>query len=373
MKQGLSLQDLAAELERQTATRKDYIAPQGAIVAEVAPEEQAHEGIVLTGVNGKPMPLRQFAHRQLGDVLGIPGRYYDRMREQAPGLLAANVNEWLKKEPAERRMVRALDGRVRAVLSPKYRPLDNFELATAILPKLLGLKVEVMSCALTETRMYIKVILPELSDELPEGCKWGSGHVQIAEYGGNKPGRVVSALTISNSEVGDGTLRVEPSVFLTWCTNLAVMKEASMRKYHVGRSTEATENWELFRDETRRLDDAAFFAKVADVTEQAFDPKHFRGAIEQIRGAGQDAIASKELPKVVEVAARTLALPPGTQGSILTYLAQGGDLTRWGLLNAITATANGLEDYEEATALEHAGGAMLGMTAAQWAPIANAA
>jgi hypothetical protein len=380
MKTQLSLTELAAELERQSATRKDYIAPQGAITAQVK-ETEVVDGeerilvkpdLVLAGFNGREMAITAHAHRQLGDVLGIPGRYYDRMRTEQPELLARNINTWLASEKDERRMIRTLDGEVRAVLSPKFRPLDNFELATAILPKLLGMKTQIVSSALTETRMYIKVILPDLCDELPAGNVWGSGHNRIAEYGSNEAGKVVAALTISNSEVGNGTLRVEPSVFTTWCTNLAVMKDAGMRKYHVGRSSEATENWEIFRDETRQADDRAFFLKVSDVVEKALEPKRFAEAVAQIRSAAADRIESTELPKVVEVAAKRLALPVGAQGSILTYLAQGGDLSRWGLASAITATANHREDYESATELEHAGGAVLAMTEREWAPISRA-
>lgn len=368
MKTQLSLTELAAELERQTTTRKDYIAPQGAVKAEVTEAK----GIVLAGFNGAEYALRDHAHRQLGDVLGIPGKYYDRMRSEEPELLARNINTWLASEKDERRMIRTLDGEVRAVLSPKYRPLDNFELATAILPKLIAMKTQIVSCALTETRMYIKVVLPELSDELPPGNVWGSGHNQIAEYNGNEAGKVVAALTISNSEVGNGTLRVEPSVVTTWCTNMAVIKDAGMRKHHIGRSSEASENWEIFRDATREADDRAFFLKVADVVEHALDEKRFAAAVAQIRGAAADRIESAELPKVVEVAVKRLALPVGAQGSILTYLAQGGDLSRWGLASAITATANHREDYESATELEHAGGEVLAMTEREWAPISRA-
>ena len=369
MKTQLSLQELAAQIERQSAERKDYVAPQGRVEAQVSEAGQ----VVLAGFNGDAYGVTAHAHSQLAQALSIPKAYYDRMNAAQPDLLARNINTWMKAEAPEKRMFRTLGGQVRAVLSPKYRPLDNFELATAILPKLLGMKVEVMSAALTETRMYIKVILPELSDALPAGMTWGSGHNRIAEYGGNEAGRLVAALTVRNSEVGDGALAVEPSVFTTWCTNLAVMKQAAMRKYHVGRGIDGGDTWEVMRDATREADDRAFFMKVADVVAAAFDPKVFAGAVEQIRNASQDKIESKELAKVVEVATRTLALPAGSQGSILTYLAQGGDFSRWGLSSAITATANGLEDYETATAFEHAGGELLAMPAAQFRAIATAA
>lgn len=368
MNKGQSLAQIASELERQMQQRKDYVAPQGAVEAKVL------EGsVVLDGFNGQALDIRKHAHSQLGDILGIPAKYYQRMQNEKPELLAHNINTWLKSEPDAKRMIRTLDGDVRAVLSPKYRPLDNFELATAVLPKLQALNVQVVSSALTETRMYIKAILPDLSDDLPPGNTWGNGHNAIASYHGNEPGKVVAAITISNSEVGAGTLRVEPSVFTTWCTNLAVLKAAAMRKYHVGRASEATDNWEVFRDATRAADDRAFFLKVADVTEAAFDRKIFAEAVARIRESAQDKIESKELPKVVEVAVRQLSLPLSSQGSILTFLAQGGDLSRWGLSSAITAVSAELPDYEASTALERAGGELLELPAKQWSDISKAA
>jgi len=291
----------------------------------------------------------------------------------SPQLLASNINTWLRADPENKRMIRTLDGQVRAVLTPKFRPLDNFELAQAVLPKLMGMGVQVMSAELTETRMYIKGILPSLSDELPAGATWGTGHTAVAEYRGNTPGKVVAAIVVSNSEVGAGTLRVEPSVFTTWCTNLAIIKAAAMKKYHVGRSFEADANWEVFRDATREADDRAFFLKVADVTEAAFNLDVFRAAVAQIRDAAAQPIVSKELPKVVEVAVKRLALPVSTQGSILTHLARGGDLSKWGLSSAITATANDYDDYEGATDLERAGGEVLAMARRDWDAIATAA
>jgi len=373
MNTGTSLANIASELERQREQRKDYIAPQGKVEAVVVDDPEGKPDIRLDGINGEPFAIRPHAHGQMADVLSIPTRYYKRMQAEQPELLARNINTWLSADPQHKRMIRTLDGEVRAVLSPKYRPLDNFELASAVLPKLQQLNVQVVSSALTETRMYIKCILPELSDELPKGQTWGNGHNAIAAYDGNEPGKIVAALTISNSEVGAGTLRVEPSVFTTWCTNLAVMKSAAMRKYHVGRGAEASDNWELFRDETRMADDRAFFLKVADVTEAAFDRKIFEAAVEKIRLSTLDRIESNDLPAVIETTAKELALPQSSQGSILTFLAQGGDMSRWGLSSAITAASAELADYESSTAFEHAGGELLEISHSKWRKISQAA
>ena len=365
MKTGKSLAELAAELQRQTETRKDYIAPQAVTEAVVV------DGVVkLAGFNGDAFEIRPHAHAQLSQALSIPKAYYDRMAAEEPALLAQNVNTWFQREPDAKRMIRTLDGSVRAVLSPKFRPLDNFDLAQAILPTLIERKIQIASCELTETRMYIKGILPELSDELPAGLSYGTGHHNIA----TDRGRVVAAIVISNSDVGAGSLRMEPSVFTTWCTNLAIMKQAAMRKYHVGRANAGDgDTWEVLHDDTRAADDRAFWLKVRDVTMAAFDEKIFRAAVERMRLAGQAPIKSDNLSAVVSKAVEVLALPAATSNGILSFLAKGGDITQWGLSSAITRVANDYADYEGATVLERAGGEVLELPAGSWRAISEAA
>ena len=113
------------------------------------------------------------------------------MREEQPVLLDRNVNTWLQSED-DRRMLRMLDGQVR-VLSYCYWWLDNYDLAESVLPILEQLpELRFESVELTYTRMYLKCVTPRLS------------------YG-TAPGDVVQAgVVISNSEVGQGTLSVQP-------------------------------------------------------------------------------------------------------------------------------------------------------------------
>jgi hypothetical protein len=372
MKTGRSLQQLAAELERQSTNRTDYIAPQGKIAARVLEGE-----VVLDGFNGKALDVTNHAHGQLATHLSIPKAYYDRMREERPGLLVENINTWLHKDAENERMIRTLDGRVRAVMSPRYRPLDNYELASAILPTLIDRGVQVMSAELTETRLYIKGILPELSDTLPTGMAWGEGHNNVLAprngrvFGGD--GKIVSAIVISNSEVGAGALRVEPSVFTTFCTNLAILKAAAMKKYHVGRANTADESMEVYTDATRKQDDKAFFMKVNDVVRATFNRAVWEEAVASIRQAAATPIESTDLLKVVERTVQVFALPKASTSDILTPLARGGDLSQWGLSSAITSAANEREDYEDATAFERAGGEVLALTGRDWKQISAAA
>ncbi len=388
MKTGRSLTEIAAELERRKETAKDYIAPQGKLKLVVQDQTRTIDEVYdasdagttkivkLDGLNGDPLVIRPHFHAQMADHLQIPKAYYDRMLAEDPALLTKNVNAWLAKGSDDRRMIRTLDYEARAFLSPKYRPLDNYDLASAVLPVLQARGVQVMSAELTETRMYIKGILPDLTEPLPEGLAWG-GHNSIVPLDAGRmvrrEGHLVAAIVISNSEVGAGTLRIEPSVFTTWCTNLAILAAAAMKKYHVGRTFEEQSNFEVYRDDTRKADDRAFWLKARDVLQAAFDEKVWKAAIEQVRGAASKPILNPDLSKVVEVAVKRLALPEGTQGNILTHLARGGDLSAWGLSSAITAVGGERDDYEDATSFERAGGKVLTLGAGEWKAISEAA
>jgi hypothetical protein len=163
MKTGKSLGQLAQEIERQTATRRDYVAPTSQLEMKV--QDVTGQPVALAIGDKDVVGINDLAHRQLGDQVEIPAKYYDRMRSTAPALLASNVNHWLQVNP-DKRMVRTLDGRVRAWLSDRYRPLENADLAEAVLPVLAEQKLELVSCEITEKRLYIKAVDPAVVREV---------------------------------------------------------------------------------------------------------------------------------------------------------------------------------------------------------------
>ena len=133
MKNGRSLLELVMELDRQRNAKKDYLLDTRNLVMDCGEKdaqitmsnEQTNTNIIL-GVS-------EIAHNQIGQALGIPSRYYDKMRAENPELLAQNVNSWFRKEP-KTRMIRTLDGNARAFLSERYRRIDNYEIAETVLP-----------------------------------------------------------------------------------------------------------------------------------------------------------------------------------------------------------------------------------------------
>jgi hypothetical protein len=191
-----------------------------------------------------------------------------------------------------------------------------------------------------------------------------------------KQGDVVQAgVVISNSEIGQGSLRVEALDFRLVCTN-GIIREAAIRKAHLGRGArglDAIEDArEYFRTETRAADDRAFFLKVQDATAALFDAVRFNKRLDQNREAGERTIDGPP-EKVVEVTARRFGLNDGERSSILTHLIRGRDMSSWGLANAITRAAQDVEGYDRATELESLGGTVIELAPSEWKVIATAA
>ena len=152
MKQGRSLPEVLTELQRQNAAKQYYI---GAAEAFHLDED----GRTFRIGDDHCFGTTQLFHRQVASALGIPVKYYDAMQKQKPGLLADNVNAWFSDKDNSY-MVRTLDygsGQVaRALLSDRYRRIDNLEIASAVLPLFAGQDgMEVMSCEVTENKLYL--------------------------------------------------------------------------------------------------------------------------------------------------------------------------------------------------------------------------
>ena len=361
MKTGKTLTELASEIERQQNTKKDLIAStKNVAMNEVADIEIGNGGTHTFNVNA-------LAHDQIGTHTGIPSKYYDKMLAEEPQLLATNVNKWFAKYPAPR-LIRTLDGRVRAFLSDSYRPLENADLAEAVLPILLDMKLDIMSCEITERRLYIKAVDERLKLDVPSGRKMGDGSHCFFDT-------CSPAIIISNSEVGFGQLSVDSGVFTKVCTNMAMIADGGMKRRHVGSRNALTDGEQvrhLLSDATKRATDKAIWMQVRDVVRGAFDEAKFKATTDKMAGLAQDKIEG-DVVKVVEFGSKQFGFTETEGKSVLKHLIEGGDLTRYGLFNAVTRTAQDLDSYDRATEFEAMGGKIIELPKNDWQRMAKAA
>lgn len=356
MKQQLTLNQMAAELTRQAQHKRDYVASTHAMRVDFTSTPQKR--LNIDGQVGESFVVADHAHRQLAQRLSIPWKFYGRMLDDHPDCLERDVNALFERE-AETRMVRTLDGTARAFLSNRFRRLDHFPLVETVLPILAeqDLDMEKSSFAITETKMFMKVIFPKVQ-----------GEVRLDDV-------VQSGVIITNSEVGGGTLRITPLVFRLVCINgmVAPASVDQFKRTHLGKELEVDGlAAQIYRDETIRKADEALWMEVEDLTRATTDPAIFGQLVDRMRDAAETPIEGNPV-EAVEVLGSTLRLTEEERGGVLEHLIRGGDLTKYGMLNAVTRFAQDVESYERSTELEELGGKVLDLTPGQWTSIAKAA
>ena len=130
MKAGLTITEMAQEIERQSTAKADYLVNPQALEMEALGGPPMLRVLDNSGVDQmEPLVIQETAHRQMGAHLGIPWKYYDKMLQEDPDLLAYNVNRWFQTREPTQRLLRTIDGRARAFLSNRYRRIDNFEMS----------------------------------------------------------------------------------------------------------------------------------------------------------------------------------------------------------------------------------------------------
>ncbi len=276
------------------------------------------------------------------------------MRAQQPELLAANVNTWLSRAPQkERRMIRTLGGDVRAFLSNAYQRIENEEIAEVVLPILADIPgVEIVSAEITERRMYIQATTPST----------------LAVKVGDE---VRAGVIISNSEVGQGAVSISPMVYRLVCLNGMICPDGRFRGYHVGRRVEDTVA--LYADDTKRADDRAVLLKVRDHVKAAVDQIKFRERVQIMSGLAEAKVTGNP-ESAIEVLAKKVGASEAERSGILRSLIEGGSLTAWGLLNAVTAQAHSEKlSYDRAVDFEAMGGQLLELHPREWKTILEAA
>jgi hypothetical protein len=359
---GRSLQDLAAEIERRAEAKKDFIAPVTKFDIAVRDDKPVIE--VLNG-DTKQFEMNDIAHGQLAEYAGIPLPYYKRMLAADPGLLATNANRWLKDKGQDRRLIRTLDGKARALLSDKYRPLENEDLAEAVLPVLLDMDLMNISCEITERRLYIKAVDQSIQRDIPTGKHMGDGGHTIFDT-------ICPALTVSNSEVGFGMLSVESGTLTRACTNLAFFG-ANMKKRHVGGRAEISEEvYALLTDDTKKATDRAVWMQVRDMVRGAFDEARFDAVALRLGKAAGDRVDPEKVVDVVERVGKRFSFNEGERKGILGALIAGGDLSRYGVHSAVTRfSQEEVVDYDRATEMERIGGEIIDLSPSEWRVISD--
>lgn len=156
-------------------------------------------------------PLKATAQQHICNRLGIPAQY---LRRCPVKLQQENLNYWIEQEKNDELFVRFDSDEVRAVFTPRYIPLDNFEVMERLDSLGYGPSTDVQ-CSLDAE--FLSISIPDAG--------------KTFAINGD---RITPGISISNSEVGLSSLRIAAFFLRLVCTNgLITRQEVGAAYRHV--------------------------------------------------------------------------------------------------------------------------------------------
>jgi len=315
----MRLQALIEELERQRPMKWDEKI------------DSPHLGMVLAEnqvrfqINGKDNPffITKPCHIQIAERLDIPIKYYAKMENEAPALLAENVNTWLKEKTKEV-FIRGLGDSIRALLSDRYRVIDHLDVLYCALNELQAYETEVEDCYLSETELNVKVKSNHLKDFIR-----------------HKDDLIIGGLLLVNSETGHRALRIEPRTFRVLCSNGMVIEELTTRQIHLGNGNGSFDE-EVYLSIRRSIRD--LFARFGEI-------------VLALREATEIKVRNPQ--RVINNVVEQYRLSEEQKGNILMAFGAEPEADKYGIANAVTRAAQGEENWEKGLELERIGGRLI--------------
>jgi len=315
MKKGNEIKDVLKRLKDDNMRKDDYIVPLKSF--EVLSTDRYPNLLIserIDSSSGIELKMTDHSIGHLCNKLEI-GTSYIRKCLPYPDLVTHNLNHWIENTKNKNLMVRTIDDTARAILSDRYKRIDNDLVANKTLSMLIDMKAELKYCSYNGDQLNLTATLPKLKGEVKEGDL------------------VTGGVTITNCEVGTSSLKVQPFVYRLVCTNGMVVPEylGTFLAKHVGKKLETPEE-----------DDQGIIVieKMLDKLKALSDPKVFEDILGDMRYAQSQHVQSTEIVKL----AKTNGLSDWERAEIFTRLDKVyGDVfttDRYELGNAITNLAN---------------------------------
>ncbi len=382
MKKGMTIEELLTEVQRQSASKKDYVAstasdvrmvPMAGFPNEVAvvlQKGQAYSGDIQREDAAifpmlERLEITEHAHRQIAGRLQIPWKFYERMLHDHRDIVMDNVNKLFEREPGTR-LLRTMDGKLRAFLSNRYKRIDNDLVLGSALPAIVKgeLETTLLSSQVTDRNLYVKVLLT--GEEMQQ---------EIGKTRDGTPDIVKPGFVLKNSEIGGGALSVSAFFFRDFCLNGCVFGKTDAFEYrrtHLGGALIEGADFEVLSDKSKKLEDETILSQVTDVMHAIASPEFVGKMGDKLRSLKEGSTIAHPVP-AIELLAKEHNLTKPESDQVLQNLIEDRDYSRWGIVNAVTKVANvEAVDYDRASDIELLGSKLIDLTNAQWKNICEA-
>ena len=304
--------EFLGELSARKVGKVDIVVPSSSLSMGVSGKVAIRRSS-LDSVYDYELAPTDWAHTQLAEKLGIPKSYYDRMRVEQPELLARNVNVWLGVVQTLN-LVRGWNGEMIAFLSNRYRAIDNYDVADAVVKTAYKLtdNIVMTKAYVTDRVMDFQLVSPAITYMPMPGDEYHPG------------------INVRNSEVGYSRFMVEPFLWRTMCRNGLVLGFKDISRVHLGGRIGEGDYWSY---KTRQYENLLLLSEVEDMVQYVFS-NEFKNEV----GERFKTLKAENLPpKIIDASLKILNLTE-EEGKDIYGRIDGN--TRYDFIQAITNKAN---------------------------------
>jgi hypothetical protein len=241
------------------------------------------------------------------------------------------------------------EGFARAILSDRYNVIDNFDVLFSALEAVkssgLNLKIEDNGCDLSESKMYVRFVAPDVEINAPELLK----NYRNPKGGSGVGDGIITGFVITNSELGQGSFSISPRAVVLKCQNGMVFKNDAFGKVHLGSKMEQFSQID-WSEETKRKNYELIQAQVKDAVNQFTSEDFLAKKISELNGYSE--IELNHPVETVKNVSRYLNITEEKEKNILDFFMRGGDFSAMGVSQALTFFAHETKDADEAHEME---------------------
>ena len=363
----MSLATLAQTLSALAESKRDFVADVRTLMVVNMMDDVG--GLALAAKTGYTAAFDDFLTftptglDQLGERLSpsIPSKFLRAYAAKYPADAARTLTTLLggsgDDPDTKTNLIRCLSGRVRAVLSPKFKILDHWDIVVQTLEVAKEFSAYPVECDLTDSNMRIKLTTKSVFDLVNYRNHGGpSGDIlrTIApQLKDDKDDRNIihPYVVVTNSETGNGGFNISTGIFDPICKNGLVM-DRTMRAVHIGKSLDIG----LLSQEAIAADGKAIMLKARDLLRDAFNPATFKARAARIQSAAGEAITNP-VAAIQEVITKN-SLPDSLSESLLAHFMDY-DKSKFGLASAVSRLAQDVDSSDLASDLEAIAGSLI--------------
>jgi|TARA_R100000081_G_C4806745_1_gene168098 hypothetical protein len=317
MKTGTEIKNVLQHINEDSKNKLDYLVNLKDITVVGGDQQQmSMEVSTLT----KDFGMTDRSINQLCGKLKIGRQYIQKCLPESTDLVAHNLNFWINRRDDRELMIRSFDHGhnnydARAILTNRYKRIDCDAVANHCLDKLMDLDVQFKYSYYDGDRMNITAVTPKVEGEVVKG--------DVVQGG----------ITITNSEVGNGSLMIKPFIYRLVCTNGMVAPQYFNQFYakHVGK---------IIIDPTQDEQWKVTIEKMQAQLELVAKPEVFEENLQKLQQATKERMNSRQIVQLAKRQGITDSERAGIFERLDHYVGDEFTVSKYELSNAVTNMAN---------------------------------